>query len=86
MAYCAAYCKEQMMRSARLHKLSELEIKNAPYQEKDYTINDGGNLYLNVRQYGAKEWLFRYTSPVTGKEGTQALGVTLTFPAQMHVK
>ena len=74
------------MRSAQLHKLSELEIKNAPYQEKDYTINDGGNLYLNVRQYGAKEWLFRYTSPVTGKEGTQALGVTLTFPAQMHVK
>tara|TARA_X000000950_G_scaffold83275_1_gene104807 strand:- start:22014 stop:23291 length:1278 start_codon:yes stop_codon:yes gene_type:complete len=63
-----------MMRSARLHKLSELEIKNAPYQEKDYTISDGGNLYLNVRQYEAKEWLFRYTSPVTGKRRNTSLG------------
>lgn len=62
------------MRSARLHKLSKLEIDKTPFKESDYTINDGGNLYVNIRRYQAKEWLFRYVSPVTGKRRNTSLG------------
>jgi integrase len=39
--------------------------------------NDGGGLYLFIRQYGAKEWIFRYSSPVTNQRRKQSIG---TYP------
>lgn len=35
---------------------------------------DGGGLFLRISAAGTKKWLFRYTSPVTGKRREMGLG------------
>ncbi|MCB1783393.1 MAG: tyrosine-type recombinase/integrase [Alphaproteobacteria bacterium] len=60
-----------------LNKLDHRSILQLEYKDKDYTVSDGGNLYVHVRKYRRKEWLFRYVSPVTGKRRNCGFG---SFP------
>lgn len=62
------------MPKIKTHLLNNARIKNSPFLDKDYTIPDGGGLYLFVRTYKQKEWFFRFTSPLTGLRRKQSLG------------
>jgi integrase len=54
------------MRTTKLNRLTELNLKNA---KPNAILSDGGGLYLrNLR------WVFRATSPVTGKEFDLPIG------------
>jgi integrase len=54
------------MRATTLNKLTPLAIKNA---KPNGVLSDGGGLYLRKGV-----WVFRYTSPLTGKETDLSLG------------
>ncbi|MBA4853768.1 integrase arm-type DNA-binding domain-containing protein [Emticicia sp. BO119] len=58
----------------KLHLLSALQIERLSHSDNDQMFNDGGGLYLFVRHYGEKEWIFRYTSPITKQRRKQSLG------------
>lgn len=66
--------KQKKTRDTSLHRLDTKTVEHAPYTGKDYVMADGGNLYLHVRRYEKKEWLFRYLSPVTRKRRNLGLG------------
>lgn len=51
--------------------LTALQVKNAKPGDK---LTDGGGLRLDVDKTGNKSWIFRFTSPVTGKERYAGLG------------
>ena len=51
--------------------LTALRVKNAKPGEK---LGDGGGLRLDVDHNGRRSWVFRFTSPVTGKERFMGLG------------
>jgi integrase len=51
--------------------LNALQVKNAKPGNK---LADGGGLRLDVDRNGNKTWIFRYTSPVTGRERYAGLG------------
>jgi integrase len=57
------------MRATKLHKLTQLNVKNAPAFGPGAVMSDGGGLYVRNRLY-----VFRYTSPLTGKERDFSLG------------
>ncbi|MCK1611029.1 MULTISPECIES: integrase arm-type DNA-binding domain-containing protein [unclassified Bradyrhizobium] len=54
-----------------LHVLTALQVKNAGAGAK---LSDGGGLRLDVDPRGGRSWVFRYKSPVTGKERYMGLG------------
>jgi integrase len=54
------------MRTTKLNKLTQLDVKNAGPKA---ILSDGGGLYLRNGL-----WVFRYTSPLTGKERDISLG------------
>lgn len=54
-----------------LHDLNTLQVKNAKPGDK---LSDGGGLRLDVDKAGNASWIFRFTSPVTGKERYMGLG------------
>ncbi|CCE01290.1 site-specific integrase [Bradyrhizobium sp. STM 3809] len=62
---------EQPTRTAALHRLTALQVKNAKPGDK---LSDGGGLRLDVDPRGGRSWVFRYTSPLTGKERYMGLG------------
>ncbi len=62
------------MPATKMHVLADTKVRSAPSKNKDYTMSDGGGLYLYVRMYDKKEWFFRYTSPLTRKRRKQSLG------------
>jgi len=41
--------------------LTEAKIKSLKVREKDYTLRDGGGLFLTIRAIGTKLWVIRYT-------------------------
>jgi hypothetical protein len=51
--------------------LTALRVKNAKPGEK---LGDGDGLRLYVDKHGNASWLFRFKSPVTGKERFMGLG------------
>src|SRR5258708_28911003 len=51
--------------------LTAIAVKNAKPGQR---VGDGGGLRLDVDRNGNKSWVFRYTSPVTGKERYAGLG------------
>ncbi|MGA7072546.1 tyrosine-type recombinase/integrase [Bradyrhizobium sp.] len=51
--------------------LTALQVKNAKPGDK---LGDGGGLRLDVDRSGNKSWVFRYTSPTTGRERFMGLG------------
>lgn len=57
-----------------LHLLSAQQVERLQSISKDQMYNDGGGLYLFVRKYGTKEWILRYTSPLTNQRRKQSLG------------
>lgn len=59
------------------HILSPLQIERLQPTASDKMYNDGGGLYLFVRSHGTKEWIFRYSSPVTSARRKQSIG---TYP------
>ena len=54
------------MRSTKTNKLTQIQIKNA---KPDAILSDGGGLYVRKGVF-----VFRYTSPITGKETDLSLG------------
>lgn len=56
---------------AGLEKLTALQIKKAKQGDK---LTDGGGLRLDVDHKGNRSWVFRFTSPATGKERWMGLG------------
>ena len=56
---------------ATLHRLTALTVKNAKPGDK---LSDGGGLRLDVDRSGNGAWIFRFTSPVTGRERFMGLG------------
>jgi integrase len=56
-----------------MSKLTEVAIKKAKPEAKDYKMADGGGLYLLVKATGSKCWRLKYR--VSGKEKLLALGV-----------
>ncbi len=65
------------MPKSGLHLLSAPKVERLQSVGRDQMINDGGGLYLYLRRYGAREWVFRYSSPVTQQRRKQSLG---TYP------
>jgi integrase len=51
--------------------LTALQVKNAKPGDK---LTDGGGLRLDVDKNGNKSWVFRFTSPVIGRERFMGLG------------
>lgn len=56
---------------AGLERLTALQVKNAKPGDK---LSDGGGLRLDVDRSGNRAWVFRFTSPATGKERFMGLG------------
>jgi integrase len=54
-----------------LNKLTAVQVRNAKPGDK---LSDGGGLRLDVDANGNRSWVFRYKSPVTGKERYLGLG------------
>lgn len=54
--------------------LSPTEVKNTKPKEKEYTLRDGGGLYLRVTPTGSRIWLFDYYRPLTKKRANMAFG------------
>lgn len=59
---------------AGISKLTNTQIKNAATSDKEYSLSDGGNLYLRVRKNGSKNWLFIFTDSNTKKRKKIGLG------------
>ncbi len=53
--------------------LRDARCSNAKPLEKDYTLFDGGGLFLLVKKSGTKSWRFKYKKP-DGRAGLTALG------------
>lgn len=62
---------------AQATRLSDLKVKAAKPQEKDYVLSDGDGLQMRVRSNGSKLWNFNYRHPVTKNRINMGLG---TFP------
>ncbi|WGE88057.1 integrase arm-type DNA-binding domain-containing protein [Actinobacillus equuli subsp. haemolyticus] len=60
---------------ARLTKpLTNTEIERAKAKDKEFTLSDGGGLYLLVKPSGAKLWRFNYYKPITKKRALISFG------------
>ena len=53
--------------------LTELQVKNAKKQDKQYKLYDANGLFLLVKPNGSKYWRFKYR--FAEKEKTSAFGV-----------
>ncbi|KGU86641.1 integrase domain-containing protein [Pseudomonas mediterranea] len=62
---------------AQATRLSDVKIRAAKPQAKDYILTDGNGLQLRVRTNGSRLWNFNYVHPVTKKRINMGLG---TFP------
>lgn len=58
--------------------LTDTALRNARPAEKEFELTDGGGLIHRVRPDGRRSWIFRYTSPTTGKRERLYLGA---YPA-----
>ena len=54
--------------------LNNTQIEKAKAADSDFTLSDGGGLYLLVKKSGAKLWRFNYYHPVTKKRILIGLG------------
>ena len=59
-----------------IEKLSALKVAK---ETKPGYYGDGGGLWLQISKSGAKSWVFRFKSPVTGKAREMGLGPLDTF-------
>jgi integrase len=56
---------------AKMHKLTAAQIRDARPGDR---LSDGGGLRLDIDRAGNSSWIFRFTSPTTGKERYLGLG------------
>lgn len=61
--------------------LTDIQIRQAKPQEKDYWLTDGGGLRLLVKVNGSKYWRLKYR--YLGKQKTLALGVYPSIPLKL---
>lgn len=54
--------------------LSDIQIRKAKQEDKEYHLSDGAGLSLLVKTNGSKLWVMRYTSPVTKKRRKTSFG------------
>ncbi|MDE9483090.1 tyrosine-type recombinase/integrase [Xenorhabdus bovienii] len=54
--------------------LTNTEIKSAKKADKEYSLHDGGGLYLLVKSNGSKIWRFSYSRPYTKKRALISFG------------
>lgn len=54
--------------------LNATQVKNAKAKEKEYTLTDGGGLYLRIKPTGYKQWIFNFISPTQNKRRKTGLG------------
>ncbi|WAH51801.1 tyrosine-type recombinase/integrase [Pseudescherichia vulneris] len=68
--------------------LTNNEIVKAKPREKDFTLHDGGGLFLLVKTSGKKLWRFRYQRPESGNRTNLSLGSypALTLAAARHIR
>ena len=45
--------------------LTDTQIKAAKLKDKDYSLFDGGGMYLLIKANNSKIWRFKYTRPYT---------------------
>ena len=70
-----------------LKPLSHATIKNAAPKQKEYTLTDGGGLFLLVLPNGSKNWRFNYIRLLSGKRTKITLGSWPEVPlAEARVK
>ena len=55
--------------------LTATEISAARPSANEYTLRDGGGLYLRIKPNGSKIWLFDYYRPITKKRTNMGFGV-----------
>ncbi len=56
----------------RVYQLSDIKVRNAKPEKKEYKLFDGGGLYILITPSGGKLWRFKYR--FDGKEKVLALG------------
>ncbi|MBK5072057.1 tyrosine-type recombinase/integrase [Budviciaceae bacterium CWB-B4] len=54
--------------------LTNTQITSAKAEEKDYTLHDGGGLFLLVKTNKRKIWRFKYSRPLTKKQALKTYG------------
>ncbi|ENA1775769.1 tyrosine-type recombinase/integrase [Yersinia ruckeri] len=54
--------------------ITHTEIKSAKVRGQDYTLHDGGGLYLLIKANGSKIWRFSYSRPFTKKRALISFG------------
>lgn len=57
-----------------IERLSDLEVRQAKPKDKEYSLADGGNLYLRVKTTGSKVWVLNYYRPATKQRANIGLG------------
>ena len=45
--------------------LTDIKVRSAKPQEKEYTLVDGDGMFLLIHPNGSKYWRFRWTDPTT---------------------
>lgn len=50
--------------ACRTTTLTDTQIKTTKPRDKNYTLSDGGGLYLLIKKNGSKIWRFNYYRPV----------------------
>ena len=54
--------------------LTDTQIKAAKPRDKDYSLFDGGGMYLLIKANNSKIWRFKYTRPYTKKGALLSFG------------
>lgn len=54
--------------------LTDTEVKQAKPRATEFTLWDGGGLFLRVKPIGSKLWMFNYTHPHTKKRANLGIG------------
>ena len=62
--------------------LTATEISAARPSANEYTLRDGGGLYLRIKPNGSKIWLFDYYRPITKKRTNMGFGV---YPIYLYL-
>ncbi|WP_202976355.1 integrase arm-type DNA-binding domain-containing protein [Candidatus Schmidhempelia bombi] len=58
----------------KTHPLTDTQIKAAKPRNKDYSLFDGGGMYLLVKSNNCKIWCFKYTRPYAKKGALISFG------------
>jgi len=54
--------------------LTDTQIKAAKLRDKDYSLFDGGGMYLLIKANNSKIWRFKYMRPYTQKGALISFG------------